>query len=133
MAYVNNVAKIFPKYYPHNTRIQNLIIDSLKNKKFSIVVTNYNINHDVCENTKKHGQIVYNTTYTLKYTTYTPGNPYSQEFVKFIYNDVVKCMDTYPDYYVNIFTQECDASDEKTYMVRGPEREYVDYIEYNDF
>ena len=130
MAHITN-PHIYPKkVYAHNARIQKLIVDSIQNYNVSIIVTNYNINHDVCKNTITYGQVLY-TSYTTKYTTLRPNDPYIHEFSKIIYNDVEKCMYTYPDYYINIFTKKDYNSVAETHMLREPDHELylnMDYL-----
>ena len=44
--------KIYPtKVVKYNLRTYKLIVDSINNYKLSIILTNYNINENVCENT----------------------------------------------------------------------------------
>ena len=123
--------KIYPtKVIKYNPRTYKLIVDSINNYKLSIILTNYNINHNVCENTVKYGQRMY-TSYTTKYTnkhSYNSNDLYFKELTDMVYNDIEDCKDCYPECYINIFTQKEYNSIEETYMVSEPEPDQNMYL-----
>jgi len=119
----------------YNPRIHKLIIDSLKNKNLSIMITNYNINHDVCKNTILYGQYQY-TSYAIaetstEYIDYSDDVDYVDAYFenrlhllnlsKLIYNEVEMCMMNYPDYYINISTRNPNSLIEESHILHEPD------------